>query len=107
MQKELLYRQQKWVFTIFLIRKEHKFLFYPDKLKISGNLKSLANYYSVYLKFFKVSILLDDCCTRQNNVDQIVEDDLQKFFGEFRKDCKTSEDFFDEIDRVKIRNYYK
>ena len=76
MQKELLHRQQKWVFTIFLIREEHKFLFYPDKLKNIRKFKVLANYYSVYLKFFKVSILLDDCCTRENDVDQIVEDDL-------------------------------
>ena len=76
MQKELLYRQKKWVFTIFLIRKEHRFLFDPHELKISGNLKSSANYYIAYLKFLKVSILLDNCCTRQNDVDWIAHDDL-------------------------------
>ena len=92
---------------IFLFRKKHKFLFDPKELKISENLKSLANYYSAYLKFFKLSILLDNCYTRQYNVDQIAEDDFEKFFGEFRQDCKTLEDFFDEIDRIEIKNYYK
>lgn len=59
--KRIIASPAEMSFYDFLIRKEHKFLFYPDRLKISGNLKSLANYYSVYLKyrFYQMIVALE------------------------------------------------
>lgn len=50
-----------------------------DKLKKSTFLKSLSDYYKVFLEFTKVFLLLEDSIKRMIYFDEITEKDLKDF----------------------------
>ena len=78
-----------------------------DKLKKSTLLKSLSDYYNVFLEFTKVFLLLEDSIKRMIYFDEITEKDLKDFC---EKDCAEFNNFperLEQIKKFKVKNISK
>lgn len=92
------------------IRKQPKFVInvLEDKeLKKSTVLKSLSDYYNVFLEFTKVFLLLEDSIKRMIYFDEITEKDLKDFC---EKDCAEFNNFperLEQINKFKVKSISK
>lgn len=67
-------------------------------------LSRLANDYSTFLEFVKISIHFENFYAKRSDFDQISEDaDLEDFFYEFCPDCGNFEDLFDETHKTEVK----
>lgn len=78
-----------------------------DKLKKSTFLKSLSDYYKVFLEFTKVFLLLEDSIKRMIYFDEITEKDLKDFCEKDWAEFNNFPERLEQIKKFKVKNISK